>query len=193
MPYDELYMAGAREIVGALPQYTGAAQIVGTIPQYTQDHMRQAYAAGAAAAAQQLQNAAPRGNAIAYGSNLGTNERPPRDARLFPLPFTLLAIPASATATVTSRPQVLFRPQRLVVASSAVQTNFVINDIRVGKDSQFVQAGSLEAAVFAPNAVGVMLTFDTCQQGCDVSLVVQNTDAAAAHDFRATFFGAAVQ
>lgn len=192
MPYDELYMAGASQIVGALPQYTGAAQIVGSVPMY-QQQLRAAYAAGAAAATAQLHNTAPSGNAVAYGSHLGVNDRPPRDARLFPLPFAQTGIAASATAQVTSRPQVLFRPQRLVVASSTVQTNFLINDIRVGKDSQFVQAGSLEASVFAPNAVGVMLTFDTCQQGCDVTLVVQNTDGGNAHDFRATFFGAAVQ
>lgn len=192
--YDELYAAGAAQIVGALPQYGS-----GALPQYAAGNaqivgaLQQAYAAGAAAATAKLANAPATGNQIAYGGHLGVNERAPRDARLFPLPFTQLAIAASASAVVTSRPQVLFRPQRLVIASAAVQTNFVITDIRVGKDSQFVQAGELEASTFAPNAVGVMLTFDTCTQGCDVSLAVRNLDGAAPHDFRATFFGAAVQ
>lgn len=192
--YDELYAAGMEQIVGA-------QQIVGALPRYASGALPQyqaAYAAGAAAAVAQMTaqggppNAQPAGNAIAYGGALGVQQRDASQARLFPLGFVQLAVASLATATITSRPQILFRPQRIVVPAS-VGTNFVITDIRIGKDSQLVQATELPAEIFSPTAVGVMLTLDTAQQGCDVSLTVRNTDAGAPHDFRATMFGAAVQ
>lgn len=192
--YDELYAAGMQQIVGA-------QQIVGRLPQYAAGALPQyqaAYAAGAAAAVAQMQaqggppNATPAGNAIAYGGALGVQQRDATQARLFPLGFVQLAVAALATATITSRPQILFRPQRIVIPT-ALAAFFVITDIRIGKDSQLVQATELPAEIFSPVAVGVMLTLDTAQQGCDVSLTVRNTDGAAPHDFRATMFGAAVQ
>lgn len=191
--YDELYAAGMEQIVGA-------QQIVGALPRYAAGALPQyqaAYAAGAAAAMAQMAqggppNAQPAGNAIAYGGALGVQQRDASQARLFPLGFTQLAVASLATVTVTSRPQILFRPQRIVIPAS-VGTNFVITDIRIGKDSQLVQSTELPAEIFSPTAVGVMLTLDTAQQGCDVSMSVKNTDAGSPHDFRATMFGAAVQ
>lgn len=198
--YDELYAAGMEQIVG-MQQIVGNYPRTGALPSYAAGALPQyhaAYAAGAAAAMAQMQNgggppnATPAGNAIAYGGALGVQQRDATQARLFPLGFVQLAVAALATATITSRPQILFRPQRIVVPAS-VGTNFVITDIRIGKDSQLVQATELPAEIFAPAAVGVMLTLDTAQQGCDVSVTVRNTDGAAPHDFRATMFGAAVQ
>ncbi len=191
--YDELYAAGMEQIVGM-------QQIVGALPQYAAGALPQyqaAYAAGAAAAMARMgnggpPNATPAGNAVAYGGALGVQHRDATQARLFPLGFVQLAVAAASTATITSRPQILFRPQRIVIPTS-VGTNFVITDIRIGKDSQLVQATELPAEIFSPVAVGVMLTLDTAQQGCDVSLTVRNTDGANPHDFRATMFGAAVQ
>lgn len=203
--YDELYAAGLDEI-------TGYDAIVGNVP-YAAGNVP--YAAGAqgwgngsaqqhAALAQHHANMAasasngggfssqvPAGNQIAYGGQIGVAQRKSEKPRLYPLGFVQLAIAASTQVSVTSRPQILFRPQRLVIPA-AIGANFVITDIRVGKDSQFVQATEIPASVFSETAVGVMMTLDTAQVANDITLTVRNTDGAAAHDFRATLFGAAV-
>jgi hypothetical protein len=208
-PYDEMHMAGMEQIVGY-------ESIVGTIPQYAAGFIPQ-YAAGAdlvqaaavqrgAAVAQQhaalaqhhaqMARAAggglpPAPSTVAYGSNIGVQQKSADKPRLYPLGFTQLAIAASGSATITSRPQILFRPQRLVVPAS-LSANFVLTDIRVGKDSQLVQATELPAEIFNQTAVGVMMTLDTAQPATDVALSVRNTDAVNPHDFRATMFGSAV-
>lgn len=197
---DEFHHAGMEQIVGY-------ESIVGRIPQYAAGYIPQ-YAAGAdaPAAAQhaalamhhaQMARASggghlpPAPSTVAYGSNIGVAQRTADKPRLYPLGFTQLAVPASGSATITSRPQILFRPQRLVIPAS-LSANFVLTDIRVGKDSQLVQATELPAEIFTQVAVGVMMTLDTAQPATDVSLSVRNTDGANPHDFRATMFGSAV-
>lgn len=100
-------------------------------------------------------------------------------------------VAASATATITTRPQTLFRPERLVVQDSS--GNFTINDLKIGKNSQFVAAGSLPSAVFAANAFGVRLKMDTCQVAMDVAINVTNNDGGAAHSFTAALIGPSVE
>lgn len=195
-PRDEFHYSGMDQIVGY-------DSIVGSIPQYAAGYIPQ-YAAGAEAqqhAALALHHANMARSAgghlpqapstVAYGSNIGVAQRQADKPRLYPLGFTQLAVPASGSATVTARPQILFRPQRLVVPAS-LSANFVLTDVRVGKDSQLVQATELPAEIFNQTAVGVMMTLDTAQPAMDVALSIRNTDGAAAHDFRATMFGSAV-
>lgn len=207
--YDELYAAGRQEIVGYgnggapwprpaqhvsgnLPYFAGRQEIVGQLPHYA--GYSAGYAAGAAAqaSAMAVPDGTPAGNAIAYGSTIGVSDRPASKARLYPIGFVQLAVPASGTVTVTSRPQILFRPQRLVVPAS-LAANFVITDLRVGKDSQFAQATELPAEIFSQVAVGVMLTLDTAQISNDLALTIRNIDAANPHDFRAVMLGASAE
>jgi len=208
--YDELYAAGLTEIVGSVPQYAaGLTEIVGAIPQY-------AAGAGAAAAAQQharmakahaqaaqAANAAAGGGAlpaapatVAYGSNLGQVDYSGTRPRLYPLGFNTNGILANGSATTTSRAQIPFRPQRLVlpsnVAGQSIALNFVLTEIRVGKDSQLAQSSQLPGIIFVETAVGIMMTLDTGQPANDIALSATNKDGANPHDFWAVMFGAAI-
>ena len=129
---------------------------------------------------------------LPYGGTPSLESQKPRNVRQYPLGFVQLAVPASATSIVTSRPQVLFRGYRVIVPST-IATNFVITDIRVGKNSQLVQATELPASIFQENAFDIALTMDTAQISQDISVTVRNTDAANPHDFRAVIIGAALE
>lgn len=100
-------------------------------------------------------------------------------------------VAASTTTTITARPQTLFRPERLVIQDSG--GNFTVNDLKIGKNSQFVAAGSLPSAVFAANAFGVRLKMDTCQVAMDVAINVTNNDGGAAHSFTSALIGPSVE
>ena len=115
----------------------------------------------------------------------------PTKANELALGFTSLAVGAGATANITSRPQVIFRPERLVIPSS-IAANFIVDDIRIGKNSQFTAAGAIPAELFAENAVGVRLKMDTAQISQDIVLSVTNTSAGAL-DFYAGMIGSAIE
>jgi hypothetical protein len=194
---DELYAAGALSLVGAIPTYAGGGpQIVGNVPTYSAGAMahaqRQAYAAGAAAAARALPNGQSLGNRVAYGANIGVQNVPERDARLWPMPCSQSGIAASATAQVTARPQVHFRPQRLIVGADGL-ANFVITQITCGQSNQFGQSGDIDPSSFSPTAVGTAFTFDTVEKGTDLTISVRNTDGTDPHNFLSTFWGSIVK
>jgi hypothetical protein len=123
----------------------------------------------------------------------------PRNVREFAIGFgpTNPAVNPNTTVIVAAQPQILFRGSRLVIPSSygsnAVAQNFLINDIRVGKDSQFVSAGPLPGLAYLENAVGTAMGLDTCNVGQLITLNVTNLDMTNAHTFYATMFGTSVQ
>ncbi len=112
--------------------------------------------------------------------------------REFPMGFFFAAVAKSGAQDVATRPQVIFRPSRLVIPA-AVGANFSITDLRIGQRSQFVSATQLPSAIFSEVAVGVALTLDTAAVGNDITLSVVNTDAAATHDFSAALIGTCSQ
>lgn len=119
-------------------------------------------------------------------------EEQPTHSRVFPLGFESAAsILAGASATITSRPQVIFKGQRLVVPSD-VAGSFVLDDVKVGKDSQFVAEGSIPARVLQENAVDVAFELDTAQISQDISISVTNIGGAPAV-FRAALIGQAAE
>ncbi len=119
-------------------------------------------------------------------------ERQPTKSREFPIGFdSVTTIAAGAAATLTQRPQIIFRPERIVVPA-AFAAFFQITDVRVGKNSQLVSAGALPAATFSENAFGVRLKMDTVQISQDFILVVLNFDVAA-HRFMASVIGESVE
>ena len=111
------------------------------------------------------------------------------EGRTLVIGFEFLAIAAGASATVTQRPQVLFRPQRVVVPS-AVAPNFTITDIKVGNKSQLVSSGPVPAEAFAQTSFGVQMKMDTCQVSMDLIIEVTNISGAP-DDFRAAIYGSA--
>ena len=104
---------------------------------------------------------------------------------------SVAAVAAAATAIITTRPQVIFRPDRLVVPAS-IASSFLINDLRVGKNSQFVSATAVPAETFTQGAFGVRLKMDTAQISQDIILSVTNTSGGGLR-FTAALIGPAVE
>lgn len=116
----------------------------------------------------------------------------PTHARRFPLGFVSNGtIDANDSATITSRPQVLFKGQRLVVPSD-IAGDFTIDDVKVGKDSQFVAEGPIPARVLQEDAVDVAFELDTAQISQDISISVTNIGGAP-RTFRAALIGKAAE
>jgi hypothetical protein len=66
---------------------------------------------------------------------------------------------------------------------------FIINDIKVGKDSQLAASGNLPAEAFSNLSVGVRMELDTAEPGIVITLTVTNADTTGPHDFRAVLYG----
>jgi len=114
----------------------------------------------------------------------------PTRAREFVIGFGPLSVGAGATAIFTSNPQLPFRPSRLGIPA-ATAGGFSVNDVKVGKDSQFLSSGAVPAALFSEGAVGVAMSMDTCDIGQQLSLSVTNNGGAAS-TFAAGLFGTSV-
>ncbi len=115
----------------------------------------------------------------------------PTKAREYVLGFDSTSVPGSTSANITKRPQVIFRPERVVIPS-AVGIDFQVVDIKVGKNSQFGASGEVPAVVFSETSFGVRLKMDTAQVSMDVTLSVRNTNAAQ-RNFTAAIIGPAVE
>ena len=100
-------------------------------------------------------------------------------ARDLVLGFDSVAMVASlATQNVTSQPQLMFRPDRLVIPAT-IAPSFLITDLKVGKNSQFLNNGNVPAECFTQAAFGVRLKMDTAQISNNISIGVTNISAGA--------------
>jgi len=125
-------------------------------------------------------------------ASLLTRTQGPTKAREYPLGFLSDAqIGAGAQARIISRPQVVFRGERLIIPSD-IAGQFQVNDIIVGKTSQKVSTTPVPGRVFDERGVGVRMQMDTAQISQDVVLDITNIGGAAA-TFRAAIIGAAVE
>ena len=116
----------------------------------------------------------------------------PTKSRQYPLGFdSVAAVAAAATVNVTNNPQVLFRPDRLVVPQT-IAPNFLINSLTVGKNNQFAAAGAIAAETCSQTSFGVQLHCDTAQVNAAITLNVTNI-ALAGSRFLATIFGEAIE
>ena len=102
------------------------------------------------------------------------------------LGFESLAIQPGASVDVPANPQVLFKPKRLVYTGPA--TTFVIQDVKIGRSSQFVASGPQSADAYPPTSTVDNMELDTARPGVVITLRIQNVSGVAA-DFRATMFG----
>lgn len=119
-------------------------------------------------------------------------QRPNDKRREFAIGFEPTpATAAGASASTRARPQILFRPERLIVASQ-VAPYFTIDNIIVGKDSQMVSADPVPATAFSEVAVGVRLSLKTAVIGNDITIQFTNTDTQD-RTFRATIIGTALE
>jgi hypothetical protein len=108
------------------------------------------------------------------------------------LPFPATTVLSLASTDIELRPQRLFRVERLTVGSS-IARYFVITNISVGQDPQFVATGQVPAEVFSEVGVGVRLKGATANLGNTVVVSVTNIDTTAASQvFRAAIIGTCV-
>ena len=115
----------------------------------------------------------------------------PRSSREYALGLGSTSVAGTSSANINVQPQVIFRPERLVVPSN-IAVDFLITDIKVGKNSQLVSTGALPAVMFTENAFGVRLKMDTAQISMFVTISVTNQNPAA-RNFQGGLVGPAVE
>ena len=99
-------------------------------------------------------------------------------ARKVPMGFdSVTTIAPGATATITQRPQVPFRPARLMIPSDIAGAILVL-DFKVGNKSQLAANGGLPGRMFQEDATDSLLLLDTATPALDVSWIVQNIGGA---------------
>ena len=96
----------------------------------------------------------------------------PRFANRMLLPMSSgVAILPGTTAQVTARPQgIAFRPERVIIGN--VPADWVVNDIKVGNESQLAQSGDLPGEMFSATTVDGFVTFRTVQSAMDFVMQV---------------------
>jgi hypothetical protein len=67
------------------------------------------------------------------------------------LPFYVSQIPAFSTCQISVQPQLPFLPRRLVYGGE--KNLFLMEDLKVGKNSQTVSAGSMPMECFPPHPI----------------------------------------
>ena len=75
---------------------------------------------------------------------------------------------------------------------SDIAGDFEINDLRIGKDSQFVSPQAVPSRVFSEQGVGVRMVFDTAQISQDIVLAITNTSGGDL-PFGAAIIGTALE
>ena len=110
-------------------------------------------------------------------------ETDPNKARRWPLGFTPTTITAGTVATLSTQPQILFRPERLVVPSDFAG-GLSISAIIVGQASQLAAQAQLPARTYTEFGVGVDMHLDTADISQFVQLGLSNNSG---HDI--AFYG----
>jgi hypothetical protein len=116
---------------------------------------------------------------------------PPRSAREFVIGLGSTALPGLSSANIAVQPQVIFRPERIVIPSN-LAADFLITDVKVGKNSQLVSPGAIPAVVFVENAFGVRLKMDTAQIAQFITISVTNQNGSS-RNFQGAIIGPAVE
>ena len=90
-----------------------------------------------------------------------------------------------ATVNINLTPQSIFRPDKLVLSAAlaaggaGVLADILVNDIRIGQQSQFVAAGAVSGIMYQNDTTDGSFRFDTCQVGQLIVVQVTNVNAAA--------------
>jgi hypothetical protein len=115
------------------------------------------------------------------GQRVGQSTPDVARTQISPLPVMNLPAGIGSSATFTWQPQRPFRLERLFLQSVVSPTNqdFVITNLVVGADPQFVNEGPVPGSMFLQNAVGCHLRGNTANPGVTLSITVQNLTAGA--------------
>jgi hypothetical protein len=111
----------------------------------------------------------------------------PERARRFPLGFATTTVTSATVSTLSTQPQILFRPERLVIPSDFAGA-FTITQIVVGQASQLAASNPLPARTYTEFGVGVDMHLDTADISQFVQLTLSNNSL---HDvsFNGQFIG----
>jgi hypothetical protein len=97
------------------------------------------------------------------------------------------------SAQITGRPQTLvFKIGRFVISNAGTAggaADWIVNDIKIGNRSQFVQSGDVPGDLFATNAIDTFVRFEAAQTAMDVVVV---TTYIGLNESGCPFFGAMV-
>lgn len=88
------------------------------------------------------------------------------------------SLAAGNSVDLLGNPQVPFKPERLVIQETTSTGAAVVSDIKVGKNSQFISAGTFPAALFQGNSNEGLFQFDTARPGIDIVITVHNAHTA---------------
>jgi hypothetical protein len=95
------------------------------------------------------------------------------------------------SAQITGRPQCLvYRCTRFMISNAGTAggaADWIVNDIKIGNVSQFVQSGDVPGDLFASNAIDTFVRFAPAQTAMDVVVVVTYIGL---NESGAPFFGA---
>lgn len=119
-------------------------------------------------------------------------EEQPTHPREFPIGFSAAVVPKGGTLPIETKPQVLFRGERLAIPQSIV-VNFDVNDIKVGKDSQLAAPGNLPGECFSNLSIGVRMQLDTAEPGITITLSMFNNDTQGDHSFKSCLYGTVIE
>ncbi|MDX2086344.1 MAG: hypothetical protein SFX73_00785 [Kofleriaceae bacterium] len=120
-----------------------------------------------------------------------TRRPDPSKVRTYPPNFdSVTEVPAGAVIPVTQRPQVMFRPEMLIVPSN-IGGDFLLMSLTVGKNPQAAAVSPGSCLVYSEMRGGGRIVCDTATMH-DITLMVQNIGSAARR-FLATIEGTAVE
>jgi hypothetical protein len=112
------------------------------------------------------------------------------DARKFVLGLGNELVTGGSSFNIQIQPQVSFQAERLFIPAQVAQ-HFVVNDIKVGENSQFMSSGAIAAMVFsdANMYASDLLRLDPCLLGKEIIIAVTNIDPVQPHVFQGAIFG----
>ena len=120
----------------------------------------------------------------------GCQEPAGETGREYALGFGSTLVRAKSSANINVQPQVVFRPERLVIPASIAE-HFLITDIKIGKNSQLVSAGAIPASAFTNRSEPSRMKMDTAQISMFVTVSVTNTSEKDRF-FQCVIFGPSV-
>ncbi len=120
----------------------------------------------------------------------------PENQKRYYMPFVpdagfTASVTAGSQVRFVGKPQKLFAPDRLIIASS-IAPFFDIVQLIIGNTPQSLSQGNVSAEMFSEVATYVMMTFDQAYPGIDVIIVAQNKSSVT-QTFQAQLVGEAVQ
>lgn len=130
-----------------------------------------------------------------FVASLAKQVRRARSSQKVALAIPPTTVTKGTSKTITLRPQVDFKGEKLVISDSTGTFNgvagyFTVDSIKVGRDEQFVASGAIPAQVFAQTVKQTIgLNMKTCPTSLQITLTVTNHDAGADHVFAGMLVG----